>query len=213
MRCINVIIVLVFCGTVNAQYKSTVEQYHVVGQDRQYMPMSVANFTNNKNWYAEGRYNYEDLKTFSLYLGKTFTGGNQLDYSVTPLFGGAVGTFNGISTGLNIDLEYQKLFFSLQSQYSFSTDNRINHFLYSWSELGYKPLSWVYGGLSLQQTRLYQTNTKLEPGVVLGLSYRNLDMPLYAFSPFRRDGYFIIGLTYTWEEKRKKNTLVQRIPE
>src|SRR5687767_5016835 len=89
-----------------AQSETSIEQYHVVGHNRNYMPMSIAHFQNDKKWYAEGRYNYEDAKTFSLYVGKTFSKASDVSYSVTPLIGGALGTFNGVSTGINMDFGY-----------------------------------------------------------------------------------------------------------
>src|SRR5688572_14552163 len=111
-----------------AQSKTSLEQYHVVGRDRPYIPMSIAQYQTNKKWYAEGRYNYEDSETFSLYLGKTFSRQNRLSYAFTPLLGGAMGNFNGVSTGLNMDFDYSSFFFSLQTQYSFSTDHRSDNF-------------------------------------------------------------------------------------
>jgi len=212
MRCIKILIIA-FLGIPTlalAQYKASIEQYHVAGNNRNYVPVSIAHFQNNKKWYAEGRYNYEDLKTFSFYIGKTFSKERTISYSVTPLLGGAVGSFNGFSTGMNIDLDYNNFFFSLQSQYSFSTDQRINSFFYHWSELAYQPLEWLYGGISFQQTRLYKTQTILEPGILIGFSFRNLAIPVYTFAPFNNNRYFMVGLNIEWEKKKtSKNTMAE----
>lgn len=182
-----------------AQAESSIEQYHVVGYSRNYTPMSIAHFQNDKKWYAEGRYNYEDVQTFSFYVGKTFSKANDLSYSVTPLIGGAFGTFNGVSTGINMDFDYRRFFFSTQSQYSFSTDHRTSNFFYNWSELAYQPLKWFYGGVSVQHTRLYQAERLFEAGVLVGFSFRNLTVPFYTFAPFKKERYFMLGLTIEWE--------------
>lgn len=201
MRCIQTIILLFLCPVVFSQLKTSLEQYHVVGNNRSYTPMSIAHIQTGKKWYAEGRYNYEEIKTFSFYLGKTFSGSQELSYDITPLLGGAVGTFNGVSTGMNVDLDYKKFFLSLQTQYSFSTDQRVDNFFYNWSELGFQPLKWLYGGISVQHTRLYKSETTLEPGILLGWNFNRFSIPMYSFSPFSRNRYFMLGLTVQWEGK------------
>src|SRR5688572_29436206 len=84
-----------------SQAKASVEQYHYIGKGQPYVFMPVAYFQTSRNWYAEVRYNYEDIETFSAYLGKSFTGDKRLSYSFTPILGASVGRFKGISTGLN----------------------------------------------------------------------------------------------------------------
>jgi len=212
MRCFKILIsALLLPLLLNAQSKTSIEQYHVVGNKSGYVPISIAHFQNNKKWYAEGRYNYEELETFSFYVGKTFSKKNNFSYTVTPLLGGAIGNFNGVSTGMNIDLDYKDFFFSLQSQYSFSTDQRADNFLYNWSEIAYQPLQWIYGGISFQQTRLYKTETTLESGILVGFVFRNVTIPIYTFAPFNKNRYFMVGLSVEWEKlhekKPRKNTL------
>ena len=219
MRCIETLITsfLILPFLTIAQSKTSIEQYHIVGNGRYYAPMSIAHFQNNKKWYAEGRYNYEELETFSLYVGKTFSKNNKLSYALTPLLGGAIGNFNGVSTGINMDLDYSNFFFSLQSQYSFSTDQRADNFFYNWSELAYKPLGWLYGGISIQHTRLYKSETTLEPGILVGFTFRNLTIPVYTFALFNKNRYFMVGLNIEWEktpEKRaRKNTIAELTPQ
>lgn len=208
MCCIKTMIIILslipFLTT--AQSKTSIEQYHVAGNNRNYMPMSIAHFQNDKKWYAEGRYNYEESETFSLYVGKTFSRENNLSYSLTPLLGGALGNFNGVSAGLNMDFDYNRFSFSGQSQYSFSTDQRADNFFYNWSELVYQPLGWLYGGVSVQNTHLYKTETVYEPGVLLGITFRNLTIPMYTFAPFKKNRYFILGLTIEWEKSKEKRS-------
>lgn len=215
MRCIHLLaalLILSFQGT--AQTKTSLEQYHFVGGNRDFQPMSIANFQNARNWYAEGRYNYEDNQTFSLYVGKTFSREQDLSYSLTPLIGGSMGNFNGVSTGFYVHLDYKNFLFSTQSQYSLSTDHRSSNFFYNWSELAYQPLKWLYGGVSVQNTALYHEQMSFEPGLLIGYNFRNLSMPLYTFSPFSKDRYFMLGLTIEWQHARRKeikNVVVERV--
>jgi len=181
------------------------EQYHVVspGQPYQYMP--IMHYQHAKNWYAEARYNYEDLETFSLYLGKAFSGTkNDLNFSFVPMLGGSLGRFNGISTGLNIDMDYNNFFFSCQSQYSKSTSQYSTDFLYSWSEVGYQSLKWLYAGLSVQHTHDRVIGNELQPGVMIGFTFNRFTIPVYTFDPFNSSRNFIVGLTMEWKHPKRK---------
>ena len=85
-----------------------------------------------------------------------------------------LGRFNGWSGGLNMDLEYKNFYLSSQSQYTFSADDEINNFYFSWSELGYQPLKWLYGGMALQETCFHKrTEYFTYPGFVVGFAYEN----------------------------------------
>ena len=46
---------------------------------------------------------YEDMNTFSAWLGYNFSGGNNFQYTITPMVGGIIGNTNGIAPGLEFD--------------------------------------------------------------------------------------------------------------
>ena len=164
--------------------------------------MPVVSIQNNRQWYAEARYNYEDINTFSLYLGKTFSNNNRLTYSVTPILGGSVGRFKGISAGLNIGLEYGNAFFSGQSQYSFTTSKESVDFFYSWSEIGYLAFEWLYAGISFQHT--WSSGEFLpETALMAGFSFNRFTIPLYAFDLFNEERYFVAGIIIAWKTTKK----------
>jgi hypothetical protein len=196
--------VLVVNNTSYSQAKASVEQYHYAGKGQPYVFMPLASYQSTRNWYAEARYNYEDMQTFSLYLGKSFTGEKSISYTFTPMVGASMGRFKGISAALNVDLELDQFFFSAQTQYSKATPRGkgSDDFFYSWSEAGYQPLNWLYAGASFQQTYT-EYERLLEPGVLLGFSFNRFSIPVYGFDLFNNSRYFIIGLTVSWEGKKK----------
>jgi len=204
----NCSILLFACFLINkkgfSQSDINLEQYHLVSPDQPYMYMPVMHYQHKKNWYAEARYNYEEVETFSLYLGKAFTGGNNLNYSFVPMLGGSVGKFKGISTGLNIDLEYNKFFFSSQAQYSMPTSQYGQYFWYSWSEVGYQSLKWLYAGLSVQHTHLRLIGHELQPGLMIGFTFNRFTIPVYTFDPFNNGRNFIVGVNMAWKHTKKK---------
>ena len=57
-------------------------------------------FTADRNWvHLEARYNYEDLKTGSAWVGYNFTAGKRLTLEITPMVGAVFGATTGIAPG------------------------------------------------------------------------------------------------------------------
>ena len=104
--------------SVAAQWKAGIEQYFYTHVPFSEAFVPVAHIESSNNFYAELRYNYEDAKTLSLYIGKTLTGGNNLEYTITPMLGYSTGQFTGISFAANTDAGWKKFFLSSQTQYS-----------------------------------------------------------------------------------------------
>lgn len=191
-------------GALSGQSGISLEQYRIIntGQPSLYMP--VMHYQHAKNWYAEARYNYEDEETFSLYLGRAFTGEtNTFNYSIVPMLGGSMGRWKGVSTGLNINVDIDKFFFSSQSQYSRSTNTYGDHFVYDWSEVGYQSLKWLYAGLSLQHTHDRAIGHDIQPGFMVGFTFNRFTIPIYTFEPFNGERNFIVGVTMEWKNKKK----------
>jgi hypothetical protein len=192
--------------TAHSQAAATVEQYYftpVAGSQGTVTPM--ANFTTSNNWYGEARYNFDELNTFSMYAGRKFTGRGSLSWEATPMVGGLLGQMTGGSVGVNVGMDYKKMFFASQSQYSFSVENNTDRYFYNWTELGYNATKWLYAGLALQQTNIYKAIGQLEPGCMIGFSVRNWTIPLYAFNTGNQETYFVLGVNWQWEGRKKKS--------
>jgi hypothetical protein len=121
-----------------------------------------------------------------------------------PMLGGSVGRFNGISTGLNIEMELNKFFFSSQSQYSRSTAQYGEYFVYNWSEVGFQSLKWLYTGLSVQHTHDRLEGNDLQPGLMVGFTFNRFTIPIYTFEPYNSGRNFIVGVTMSWKHPKKK---------
>jgi len=197
----------------HAQDKIGAELYTYFGVKPTIQPL--VHFQANSNWYGELRYNYEDLKTVSLYGGKTFSGGSNFEYSITPMIGYSTGRFTGLSLAFNAEAEWKSFYLSSQTQHSIATRKNDpssvkkseENFFFSWSELGYQPLRWMYAGVSLQHTQLYKTTASLEPGVLLGFSVKQWSIPIYGFNVFGSEQYFVVGVNWEWKKgvKSKSN--------
>ena len=186
--------------TAFSQTKSGMENYHSLSRNESYVWMPVLHYMNKHGFYGEARYNYEELQTGSLYAGKNFTGGEKINYSVTPMLGIVFGKYNGGSLALNMDVEYKKIFFSGQIQYTVNKETNEENFFYNWSELGRKIGNKFYGGISIQQTKLYGNKLTSDMGLLLGFETGKITIPLYLFNPLSENRNLVVGLIVEWDD-------------
>lgn len=152
--------------------------------------------TADKDWvHIEARYNYEELKTFSGWLGYNFSGGKKFEYNIVPMGGFVLGRITGFAPGLELGFNFWNLEFSSQSEYVFDTEDSENNFYYNWTDLSYSPLNWLYFGLSAQRTKAYRTDLDIQRGMFAGVSYNILDMSGYYFNPGTEDSFFLLSLS------------------
>ena len=181
-----------------AQSKSGIENYNFLSSKEAYVWMPVLHHVSKKGIYTEMRYNYEALKTASVYAGKSFTQKGKLEYTITPMLGLVLGNFNGGSLALNIEATHKKTFVSMQTQYTISSDDVKSNFFFNWTELGYQPLKWFYAGVSTQQTIEHNGDVQSEYGILTGFIFNKVTIPVYAFNPFSKNQNFIIGINTEW---------------
>ena len=172
------------------------EQYCYVKDKQMSTLVPILNYESNSHWYGEARYNYEDVNTFSLYVGKTFSNDNKLHFAITPMVGGVVGKYRGISSALNAVVEFDNLFFSTQTQHTIAFHEKNADFLFSWSEFGYQPWKWFFFGVTAQQTYMTGTDSlESEPGLFIGVSSGMWTFPIYVFRPMTISNYFVLGIS------------------
>jgi hypothetical protein len=144
--------------------------------------------------HLEARYNYEDLKTASLWCGYNFELGNKLKLEATPMLGLVFGQTDGIAPGILFTLSYRKFYLYHETEYLFNFEDRFNNFYYQWSELGYSATDWLNVGLTAQRTRVYQTARDVQKGIFVGGVYKSLYLTGYYFNPFNDDRLLVFTL-------------------
>jgi len=186
---------LIYCCYTFAQSKSGLENYSLVGNDHTYSWMPIAHYQAKKGFYTELRYNYEDVKTASLYCGKTFLVGTKKKIVLIPMIGGSAGTFSGVSAALKTEGDFDRCFASTELQYSWSLNPENPGFMFSWTEAGLNLAKNFFAGVTIQTT-LQRGANEFEPGVMLGFTAGRLCVPVYFFKPFSTGNYMMIGLNY-----------------
>jgi len=179
---------------VNAQTKIGFENYNLSSKNEPFVWMPIIHRVGKKGLYTEFRYNYEERKTASVYIGKNFSHDSALSYSITPMLGWVFGRFNGGSVALNADADYKKFFISVQTQYTASKNGASENFFYTWAEIGYEPVEWFYTGVSTQLTKVYKERLETEYGVLIGFNIKKINIPVYVFSPFDKKINLLIGI-------------------
>lgn len=144
--------------------------------------------------HLEGRFNYEDIHTFSAWAGYHFSGGKKFEYLITPMAGGVVGRLNGLAAGLEITFDYLGFELYSESEHVFDLKDRENDFFYNWTDFSYAPNDWLFFGLSAQRTRLYETALDLQRGLLVGGSYKRFELTAYLYNLGFDDPFFLLTL-------------------
>jgi hypothetical protein len=117
------------CAEVSAQSQGGFEQYYYVKNRDTLTMVPLIHFQSHRNWYVEGRFNYEDMHTVSIYAGKSFSKDvGKLSYGIIPMIGVVAGKYKGGSAGFNLNAERKMFYFSSQTQYTFSIKERSDNF-------------------------------------------------------------------------------------
>lgn len=140
-------------------------------------------FRADRKWaHLEARYNYEDRKTGSFWLGYNVSFGEKLVLEATPMVGGIFGNTTGVAPGYLFTLSYKKISLYSEGEFVLDTKNSAGNFFYNWNELTYSPTDWLRFGLASQRTRAYQTPLDVQRGFFVGSSYKKLDFTTYVFN-------------------------------
>jgi len=152
-----------------------------------------------KHLHLEAHYNYEAENTFSLWSGYNFIGGGELSYVITPMAGVVFGQINGLSPGLDLNLNYKKFEFTSDTQYVFDLEDKNQDYLYNWSELTYLAKDWIWFGASYQRTRLFEEKVDFQVGPFIGGGYRWFELGAYLY--FGQNNPFgLISLTINYPD-------------
>lgn len=152
-------------------------------------------YARHKTLHLEGRYNYEDRNTVSLWAGRRFKFGKQVEFVVVPMAGVVFGNTNGMAPGLETEIMYKKFDFYSESEYLFDFKTKENNFFYIYSELAIRPIRSVRTGIVTQRTKLFESKHELERGIFLEYYFLKCRAGLFYFSPFSSDNFLIVSFS------------------
>ena len=140
-------------------------------------------FSADRSWlHLEARYNNENLRTGSVWVGYNFTAGKKLVLDVTPMIGGVFGRTTGIAPGCEASLTYKRLEVSITNEYVFDTKSKSGDFYNTWPQLTYSPRDWLQVGLVASRTRAFQTSLDVQRGFLVGVTHKNWESTVFVFN-------------------------------
>jgi hypothetical protein len=153
--------------------------------------------------HLEARYNYEALKTGSVWIGYNFPSfciGKDLEVNVTPMLGGVFGEITGVAPGYSIEASYKIIKASTQGEYFFDAGNNSQNFFYSWSEFSalLPKTDCVRAGLVVERTQA-SGNSDVRRGPLVGFNHKckdkDVDLTIYWLAPGSREATFVFAVT------------------
>ena len=153
----------------------------------------------DRGWlHLEARVNYEDLNTGSMWFGYNLSGGETLEWALTPLLGGVFGQTDGVAPGYTGSLSWRQLEFYSEGEYVFDAHDSADSFFYNWSELTFVPADWFRVGLVTQRTRAYETERDVQRGLLVGIIYKNLEATTYVFNPDDSKPIVVLSVAFSF---------------
>jgi hypothetical protein len=171
-------------------YSSSVTTY-IAEHDREYASPTIAADLNSL--HLELRYNYEALKTGSIFAGYNLTFGKKVQFEVMPMIGGVLGDINGVAPGYTISIASGPIEFYTQGEYFFDGRGSEGNFFYNWTELSISPARWIRVGVALDRTKVVNTDIEIRRGPLLGFRYKQFDFTTYWLAPGREASTFVFS--------------------
>jgi hypothetical protein len=151
-----------------------------------------------KALHVEGRFNYEALRTGSLWAGYNFEGGSTVTWTFTPMGGGAFGDVGGLAPGYTGSLAWRKLDFYSEGEYLFDLGTPADSFLYNWSELAVAPVPWLRAGVVTQRTRVRATDREIQRGPFVGLTHGRFEVGAYMLDAADHSPSVVLSFAWTF---------------
>jgi len=153
-------------------------------------------YARHKTLHLEGRYNYEDKNTASLWAGYRFLFGQAVKFELVPMGGVVFGSTNGVAPGLETDITYKKFDFYTESEYLVEFSSKENNFFYMYSEVAIQPIKQIRTGIMTQRTRLFESARELQRGIFGEYYFGRFRAGVFYFSPFASDQFWVASFSF-----------------
>ena len=166
---------------------------YLVPDDDAYVQPTV---TVDRNWlHLEGRFNYEDHDTASVWAGRAFSVGETVKLEITPMGAVVFGNTHGGALGYSGSIAWRTLDVSSETEYVFAAGEG-ESFLYTWSEFAWSPAEWFRGGIAVQRTKAYQSEFDIERGFFGAFTAGRWELSAYVFNPDADTPTVVLGVSF-----------------
>jgi hypothetical protein len=171
----------------------TAQAYLGLTADADLHPIAIASYAKGA-LYLEGRYNYEEAHTGSLFAGRAFTADGKVSLWITPMIGAVVGDLNGVAPAFEVEVGLGRVTFSDETELVIAFGDKESSFLYAWGQLTAELTPWFQPGVVYQRTRLYQASLDVAWGPMVMAQFGRLNVSVYGFDLAQDDRYGLLGL-------------------
>ncbi|HEU4381975.1 MAG TPA: hypothetical protein VFR85_00625 [Anaeromyxobacteraceae bacterium] len=133
--------------------------------------------------HLEGRYNYEALRTGSLWIGWNFEWGESPKIALTPLLVGVLGDVHGIAPGFEANLSWGPVEFYWEGEYIFDVTQWPVFLFLTQSELSARPLEWLRLGGAAQRNRALSKARQVQWGPLVAVNVWKVYASVYWLNP------------------------------
>jgi len=149
--------------------------------------------------HLEARYNYEAIDTGSIFAGYTFSGGDTVSFSITPILGAVYGDNAGVAPGLEASVSWKDFDFYTESEYYIDHHDHHRNYLTSWNEVGWRPLPPLRVALVTQRTRTVDEGRDVQRGALLQWTLkRGATLGINFFNPASDRRFTIASLAFQY---------------
>lgn len=153
-------------------------------------------YTDHGVLHLEARYNYEDLKTASVFGGYNFefsftSSGIPTNVYITPMLGVAFGRTDAIIPGLELRMIQGRLDFYIEYEYTITLPNEESNFFYSWTEFAMTPIENFRTGGAITTTRLFDSESEFQTGLFGEYTFGKFTAGMFYFLPIKTDGFVL----------------------
>ena len=167
-------------GAATWSFGASAYAYFVPEEDDYIQPTFTAD---RDRLHLEARYNYEDRHTASTWIGWNFSGGRSVAFEFTPIAGVVFGDTRGIAPGYKGSLGWRALELYSEGEHVFDLDDDADSFFYNWTQLTVSPVDWGELGVVAQRTRAFESESEIQPGLLLGLAHGGGTLSAIVFNP------------------------------
>lgn len=179
-------------GDAAASWSANLEAFAYLLEDDPYvMPIVRAD---RGALHLEGRFQYEDMSTFSAWAGWNFEMGTTLRLEVVPMAGIIAGQTTGFAPGLEATLSWKSFELYGEGEYVFDVEGTDGDYFYNWSQLSWQAQNWLALGVSAQRTRMYQSELAIERGIFASATRPPVELSVFGFNLDGDEPFAIIAL-------------------
>lgn len=160
------------------------------------LPVGVAGLDAG-TWHFEGRYNYEDTETGSLWVGWNLSFGSEVRFDLTPMAAVVVGTVDGVAPGFEATVSWKNLTFYDEAEVVVPFNGDPAYFV-SWSSATWWFSDLLQPGLTIQRFRVFEGEREVDWGLALASEFGRLSTGVYAFAPFGASPFWQLSAEWSF---------------